>query len=503
MRRLCRWFCFVRPYGRRALGGLLERSLSLRGYQVVSQSCRGTFGSGGEFAPFQSDAEDGVDTLKWLTAQPWCSGHVLMGGLSYVGCAEWALAADAPEGVLSGLVIQNAASRVYDVFRPRGTISLATLLNWVYLERIRYLSTGSIYTAFARRRRRVAKASAHLPLTEADTIATGKPYPFFQQVLSSPHSDDALWQPTDHSSTVGSVDVRIHLIGGWYDFFLDPQLNDYDSLVRAGKKPYLTVGPWTHQSTEAIRAGYGETMSWFKAASTGDWKSLRSKPVRVQLIGTREWRDFDEWPPTSQDRHLFLNGVGRLSLSAATRGEAPTTYRYDPVDPTPSVGGALMYDGVGQVDNRELERRSDVLTFTTEPLSEPLDAIGVPQVQLFVRTTARTTDFFVRLCNVTRRGKSLNITDGIARFPICDHEMLDDGTILIEVDLSATACRFETGHRIRLQVSSGAHPRYARNLGVDDSAAELANSQVASQEVFHDSDHPSEVMIPVLTCRLT
>ena len=158
-----------------------------------------------------------------------------------------------------------------------------------------------------------------------------------------------------------------------------------------------------------------------------------------------------------------------------------------------------MYDGVGQVDNRELERRSDVLTFTTESLSEPLEVIGVPQVRLFVRTTARTTDFFVRLCNVTHRGKSLNITDGIARFPICDHEMLDDGTILIEVDLSATACRFDVGHQIRLQVSSGAHPRYARNLGVENPAAELADSQVASQEIFHDPDHPSEVVLPVLT----
>ena len=398
--------------------------------------------------------------------------------------------------MLSGLVIQNAASRVYDVFRPRGTIGLANLLNWVYLESIRYLSTGSLYTALARRQRRVAKALAYLPQTEADTIATGKPYPFFQQVLRSPHPDDALWQLTDHSSTVGSVDVPIHLIGGWYDFFLDPQLNDYASLVRAGKKPYLTVGPWTHRSMEAIRVGYSETMSWFKAATTGDWKSLRSKPVRVQLIGTREWRDFDEWPLPSQDRHLFLNGAGRLSPSAATRAEAPTKYRYDPADPTPSVGGALLYDGSGQVDNRELERRSDVLTFTTEPLSEPLEAIGVPWVRLFVRTTARTTDFFVRLCNVTRRGKSLNITDGIARFPICDHEMLDDGTILIEVDLSATAFRFETGHRIRLQVSSGAHPRYGRNLGVDDPAAKLVDSQVASQEIFHDPDHPSEVVVP-------
>jgi len=183
--------------------------------------------------------------------------------------------------MLSCLVIQNAASRVYDIFRPQGTVGLANLLNWVYLQSIRYRPTGRLYTALARRRRRVAKASAHLPLTEADTIATGKPYPFFQQVLQSPHPDDALWQLADHSSTVGSVEVPIHLIGGWYDFFLDPQLNDYVSPFRAGKRPYLTIGPWSHRSTDAIRAGYSETMHWFNAAATDDWMSLRSKPVYV------------------------------------------------------------------------------------------------------------------------------------------------------------------------------------------------------------------------------
>lgn len=162
-----------------------------------------------------------------------------------------------------------------------------------------------------------------------------------------------------------------------------------------------------------------------------------------------------------------------------------------------------MYDGSGQVDNRELERRSDVLTFTTAPLSEPLDAVGVPRVRLLVRTTARTIEFFIRLCNVTHRGKSLNITNGVARFPICDHEMIDDGTIHIEVDLSATACRFETGHRIRLQVSSGAHRRYVRNLSFENPAAELIDPQVASQEIFHDPDHPSEDVVPVLTGHLT
>lgn len=491
------------PYGRSQLGGMMERALAQRGFQVVSQSCRGTFGSGGAFLPFQTDAEDGVDTLKWLATQPWYSGHVVMYGLSYPGYVQLALAADAPEGMLSGLVVHNAASRVYDVFRPRGTVGLSNALNWAYLQT--YLQTGDsllkIMPALVRRGRRVAKALAHLPQAEADTVATGRPFEFFQQILANPRPDDALWRPTDHSATVGRIDVPIHLIGGWFDFFLDPMLHDYASLVGAGKQPYLTIGPWLHKPTLAgMQLGYREAFRWFRAMTTGDRSSLRPKPVRIQLLGTRDWLDFDEWPPAAADRQLFLRSSGQLASSAPDRAEAPSTYTYDPADPTPSAGSAgLLYgEGAGQVDNRKLERRTDVLTFTTGPLPEALDVVGFPRVRLFVRSSARTTDFFVRLCDVRSDGKSLNVTEGIARFPLCDHELLADGVVLLDVALSGTACRFERGHRIRLQVSSGSHPRFGRNLGVDDPAAGPGEVQPAAQEIFHDLDHPSEVVLPIL-----
>lgn len=492
------------PYGRRQVGGLVERGFSQRGYQVVSQSCRGTFGSGGEYLPFQSDTEDGVDTLEWLETQPWYASQVVMFGLSYPGVSQWALVADAPEGMLSGLVIQNAASRVYDVFRPGGAVGFSTALNWAYLQT--FLQDGSspikLARALRKRKKRVARGFAHLPITESDTTATGRPFDFFQQLLRNPAPTDPLWKSTDHSNTAHTVDTPIHLIGGWYDFFLDPQLNDYARLVRGGHRPHLTIGAWPHRPNfEGYRLGYGEAITWFKATTGADRSPPRSKPVRIQIIGNKDWRDFDEWPPPpSESRHLFIRSPGQLSLSPASEVEPPTTYIYDPADPTPAAGGAVLYgdkNRVGQVDNRALERRPDVITFTTDPLPDALYVIGVPLVRLFARTTAVTTDFFVRVCDVTPRGKSLNVADGFVRFPICDHDLVGDGTFVIEVHLSATACHFEKDHRIRLQVSSGAHPRVARNLGIEDLEAGLTDVQKASQQILHDLDHPSELVLPV------
>ncbi len=291
------------PYGRRAIGGLLERALAQRGYQVVSQSCRGTFGSGGEFLPFQTDKEDGVDTLKWVAQQPWYSGQVVMSGLSYPGCAAWALAADAPEGMLSCLVIQHAASHVYDVFRPRGTVGLANLLNWVYLESIRTLPTVSVYLGFAQRRRTMAEALAHLPITEMDTVATGSPYKFFQQVLQNPNPESPPWAATNHAATIENVTTPIHLISGWSDFFLDPLLDDYHHLLKAGKKPTLTIGDWPHAPTlNSLQTINTETLSWLRAETSANEAGVRSKPVRVQLVGTKQWREFDEWPPSYLNR---------------------------------------------------------------------------------------------------------------------------------------------------------------------------------------------------------
>jgi len=217
--------------------------------------------------------------------------------------------------------------------------------------------------------------------------------------------------------------------------------------------------------------------------------------VRLYILGADEWREMEAWPPPNPTTRLFLQPHGLLSPEPPA-DSPPDRYRYDPADPTPNLGGGLLFPPAGPVDNRPLEARPDVLVYTTPPLKQDLEVIGPVRLQLYVRSSLAHTDFFGRLCDVHPSGRSINICDGLFRIEPGKGERLPDGTLRIEVDMWATACRFRRGHRLRLLVASGAHPRWARNLGTGEPAATATRMAVAEQEVYHDPEHPSALLLP-------
>jgi putative CocE/NonD family hydrolase len=177
----------------------------------------------------------------------------------------------------------------------------------------------------------------------------------------------------------------------------------------------------------------------------------------------------------------------------------PDRYRYDPADPTPAVGGPLfgLWGKRGAVDNRELESRSDVLVYTTLPLEGDVEIIGPVRLQLYVHSSLEHADFFGRLCDVQPSGESLNVCDGLFRLAPSKGEPQADGRLRVEIDMWATAYRFRRGHRIRLQVSGGAHPRWTRNLGTGEPIATATAILASEQSVYHDQEHPSAMVLPV------
>jgi hypothetical protein len=192
-----------------------------------------------------------------------------------------------------------------------------------------------------------------------------------------------------------------------------------------------------------------------------------------------------------------LQPGGKLSTEAPAGETDPSRYRYDPADPTPSLGGTVLFDG-GPKDNRALEARADVLTFTSHALTQDTTVMDSISVDLYVRSTTANTDFFARLCDVSRNDKkSINICDGIIRLTPQSQPAGKDSIRKVTVELLSTAYCFKTGHRIRLQVSSGAHPRYVRNLGTGEPESTGTLMQKADQEVFHDSTHRSVLILPV------
>ncbi|HSR33570.1 MAG TPA: CocE/NonD family hydrolase, partial [Anaerolineae bacterium] len=346
--------------------------------------------------------------------------------------------------------------------------------------------------------RRLQEAYGHLPLLEADTVLAGGPIPIYRAVLSHDDSEGDFWRSRDHSGAVARVTAPVHLVGGWYDYYLRGLLRDFATLRAAGREPYLTIGPWYHAQPAGMVTGLREGLDWFDARLKGEG-SLRRKPVRLYVMGADEWRELDEFPPPARETRYYLRAEGGLSTEPPV-GESPSDrYGYDPADPTPAVGGALLASrGAGPQDNGPLEARADVLCYTTPSLERDLEVIGPVWLELYARSSLVYTDFFGRLCDVAPNGRSTNICDGLVRVEPGRGEVEPDGTLRVVVELWATAHRFCQGHRLRLQVSSGAHPRWSRNLGTGEPLATGMRMEVAEQAVYHDAAHPSAVVLPVV-----
>lgn len=485
------------PYGRAGMFGLLfGRLFAERGFQVLIQSCRGTFGSGGKFDAFRNERADGLATLAWLKQQPWFSGEIATIGPSYLGFVQWAVAADAGP-MLKAMATQITASEFRSLVYPGESFGLDTSLNWIYLLSHQEDSSLAAFVAQARASSALDASAAfrHLPLRETDELATGKPVSFFRDWLEHDEPGDEWWQPVNFSKKISAVAAPVHLLGGWHDIFLPHTLADYLRLRQVGRQPYLTIGPWAHTSPAMFPFMLRESLAWFRANLLGDRSGLRDSPVRVFVMGANQWRDFPEWPPTYMAQRWHLQQGGGLSPSTPAQSE-PDRYRYDPADPTPAVGGTSLSQNSGPKDNRKLEARPDVLAYTSAPLDRDVEIVGPVRVELYARSSLAHTDFFARLCDVDSSGKSINVCDGLLRLDPSRPVPEVEGCLKVEIDLWPTAHRFLKGRRIRLQVSSGAHPRYVRNPGSGEPLATATTLKIAAQIVYHDPTRPSAIILP-------
>ncbi|WP_214319531.1 CocE/NonD family hydrolase [Nonomuraea sediminis] len=455
------------PYGRAGAFSVIPTLFAERGFQVFVQSTRGTFGSDGQFTPFVHERSDGLATIDWLVKQPWYGGKLATWGPSYLGFTQWAVA-DAPE--IKAMSLQVTAASFEDHFYLGGAFALGDALSWAVSTTLQERPLNALRSAITRRR--LEKMYGELPLGDLDGMTVGHPIPHYQNWLDR---DPAYWAAIDHR-TIPAAPVQT--ITGWYDLFLPEQLRDYADMKAAGRQPYLTIGPWSHGAPlmEAMMIMLGESLRWFRAHLLDEPRALREQPVRINVTGGGGWRDLPEWPPPSTARRWHPAPGGRLSEQP---GDTSDRYRYDPADPTPSLGGPTLYDKGLPVDNRPLEARPDVLVYTGEPLARDLEVIGEVRAELRVRSSLAHTDFFVRLCDVDPSGVSTNVTEGIVR--------LDDHQEEVTIRLRAAAHRFRRGHRLRFQISSGAHPHVARNTGTGEPLATAGRLAVAEQEVLHGS----------------
>ncbi len=484
------------PYGRAGAGDAC-RALGMLGYACVVQDTRGRFDSGGEDTVYRDDGPDGRATLRWLADQAWCDGNVGTWGGSALGITQYLMAPGAP-GVLKCMIPAVATPDLYHhAMFQGGALREALVVNWLE-------GQGS--------------------LGMLDGILSHR--------LLGPW-----WDPVRVLEASGSVEVPALHLGGWYDIFGQGTLDAFSAWDRGGGagargRQYLVMGPWTHGGMGGRRAGeltypanaeldlVTLTLAWYERWLRGREDALEGWPrVLVYLMGAvgeegapgNVWVGLETWPPPVRVAAWYLGADGGLTPVPAPPGSV--TVAADPADPVPTLGGANLFPdldvdgrpmGAGPHDQRPVEARDDVAVFTSAPLTRPLTVMGRVRVRVFVAADTPDVDVAVRLTDVDPDGRSMLVTDGIARARSrCgdDREcFLSPGVAVeLEVDLWSTALVFNAGHRIRVSVSGSNAPRFEVNTNDGGDPAGGGPGRVATLTILAGPEHPSALLLPVVS----
>ena len=450
------------PYGRSALFATGSAGIvAAQGYTVLFVSTRGTADSGGVLDPMRHDAADGHDVVAWLREQPWYGGRFATVGASYLGYTQWALLAD-PEPDHVAAVVTFGAHDFASQGWGSGTARL-DLLAWtdqmVLQERHGFIRN---LVALAAAPRRLQPVLHSLPFADAAVALLGEGAPWLEVRLRSPDLSDPYWSAMRQGAALERATIPVLVQAGWQDIFLDQSLDQFTRLHERGQRVGLTVGPWAHLDLVrgASRVIVPEMVTWLDEHLAGTAPTRRRSPVRVYVTGSDVVRSLTTWPPDAAWRTLYLHTAGRLSNAKPPADASTMSFRYDPADPTPTVGGPTISGG-GYVEDSALAQRPDVLVWTGPSLDHDLTAIGVPRVELDHATERPDADVFVRLSDVDPGGRSHNVTERYTR-------VRGDAPSPLVLDLRGTAHTFRAGHRIRVVVAGGSFPQYPRNPGTGE-----------------------------------
>ncbi len=512
------------------------RAFARLGFAVIVQDTRGRYMSDGTARP-HDEAEDGFDTIAWARTLPYSNGKVGMWGGSYLATTQLLAATLQPEGLLA-LAPSSSYNSRYDMVFQGGAFYLSDGLGW---------NLGQLMDV----RRRVFTPSAgrdgalgmdpesrtafrerwqwHVPLKTMDALELKRFAPGYDEMLNHP-SYDTFWERFDIEAKHSKISAPASHVTGWYDTLLATTLRNFVGMranaanQTARRYQRLVIGPWTHagptlKSTKIGDVDFGPRAGmaaqelnerWFQYwLQGGDRAVVDGAPVRIFVMGDNEWRDEQEWPLARARQTSYylgsgghantLDGDGRLSTTQPG-GEADR-FTYDPWNPVPT-GAAGGYSRT-PADQRDVQKRRDVLVYSTPPLQQEIEVTGPLSVTLWIASSATDTDFTARLTDVFPDGTARALNDGILRARYRKSrtrpELLTPGEPAeITIDVGATSNVFKRGHRIRLDVSSSNFPRFDRNPNTGGTFGDDSRLLRAEQTIFHDAQHPSRVVLSVV-----
>jgi putative CocE/NonD family hydrolase len=510
-----------------------------QGYVVIVEDVRGRYASEGEWYPFKNEINDGYDTVEWAAALPYSDGKVGMFGGSYVGATQM-LAAIAHPPHLAGICPYVTSSNYYSNWVYQG----GAFEQWFSESWSSHLALDTLNRA-NKKRADALNGVATLPLVEYP-ILTETPSsqakismalaPYFEDWLSHPSYDD-YWKAISIDDHFSDIRVPALHMTAWYDIFLAGSLRNYLGIkahggtaeARNGQRLLVTVGGHAGNGPKIGALDFGKdsnfdddeaSIRWYDYLFKGAKNEFASdKPITLFALGTNKIRHEYEWPlARSKKTRYFLHSKpvnpnkspqtdgGSLSVTAPAM-EKPDQYVYDPGNPAPTTGGPLccgaFRTGVGPQDQRPVEARSDVLTYTTSAFSVPTEVTGPITLDLYVSSSAVDTDFTGMLVDVWPDGFAQNLTSGILRLRYQKSQekpqLAKPGKIYhITLDMAATSNVFLAGHKLRLDVSSSDFPRFDRNMNTGEEQAHATRMVKATNVIYHDESQPSALTVPVV-----
>ncbi len=498
------------------------------GYAIVIQDVRGRYASDGEFVPYQNEGKDGYDTIEWAAKQPWSDGSVGSFGLSYPGAVQWLAAVETPPH-LKAMVPAMTFSTPRNFFYSGGLFD-GSWLEWTWMNiapdaRKRMHLPGPTTHKEAREswRSEHERMEGFLPLRDLPDLKEASP--FYYQWLAHPPADP-WWDWAELRNKYDRVHCAVLNFSGWHDEAYGPDgaTTNFNGLVSARKVDPRTrtiIGPWTHGGEDERKSGerdFGPTapvdyddliLRWMDRYLRGIDNGVdREAPVRIFVMGANSWRDEQAWPLERAKIQSFYfsatslsDRIGQLQQQSSKSQSSPSELKSNPAHPVSDP-----YSAYGAHDYRALAGRDDVLTFDSASLTADTEVTGPIKLEVFVSADVPDFDLWGRLLDVAPDGSAFNLmSPGLDvlrasyRNESIQPDLLTPGKIYkLELDHLLTSNTFLKGHKIRVQLSGAFYPHFSRNLQTGKSEIVSSQSQVGLLKIYHDAEHPSRILLPII-----
>ena len=475
------------PYNKDGVKGFAGEA-NQRGYVLVVQDFRGRFASEGDDYPVflhggWDEHQDGYDTVEWIAEQKWSDGKVGGFGVSAPGIALNMMAPSRPPHLVCCYASVAFSSMYHQAAYQGGAFRKSLLESWLALSKF---------------------SPKNLELFRAH-----------------PNYDD-FWRKLDPERMAARVNVPFMFVGGWYDIFTAGTINSFVTVNKQGDegargKCALVMEPYGHGRSDdlvfpnAEHPRAADVWNWFDIWLKHDGQGIEAIPaVQYFVMGDpadpntpgNRWKTATDWPVPAEMKTVYFHTDHWLRLGPPQEMFGSLSYKYDPVNPVPTIGGANLIISKGPKDQRSTEDRPDVLLFSSPPLDRHVEITGPVTVKLWVSSTAPDTDFTAKLCDVYPDGRSMIVLDGILRVghrnSMEKSEPMEPGKIYeIEIDLWSTSLVLSPGHRVRVAISSSNAPRFEPNPNTDKPSGTDDKTQVATNTVYINADHPSHILLPV------